>query len=90
MLFGNVTQGMGYDIDIDGLVSSGIPSDQTLAAISGLSSGFHSVKLTAQPSQDSGGILVFESASVIVGTGLTEYYHISCCIAQLFDTKGQC
>jgi hypothetical protein len=61
---------MGYFVDVDGSLSTGTPSGQELAWISGLNTGYHTVTLIAKPSAPgSTGILLFESAIVMVGTG---------------------
>jgi hypothetical protein len=67
---------MLYDVDVDGSVSGGKPSGSVLASISS-KPGFHTITLTSKPStQDSSGLLVFEGATVTVGTGLTGYFVI--------------
>ena len=64
---------MQYQVDIDGVTSSGNPVDQVLAIVGNLSSGYHHVSLITQtPTPGSGGILFFQSAVVTVGTGLVE------------------
>ncbi|KIM92213.1 hypothetical protein PILCRDRAFT_304 [Piloderma croceum F 1598] len=71
-LFGNVTGGMGYLVDVDGSVSTGTPSGQVLASVSGLNTGYHNVTLVAKPSvSGNAATLRFESAVVTVGTALT-------------------
>jgi len=68
--FGNVTGGMGYQVTVDGLVSVGTPSGQILASVSGLTTGNHVASLNALPTTEVS-TLLFESAMVTVGTGLT-------------------
>jgi hypothetical protein len=71
-IFGNVTGGMMYDVVVDGSVSTGVPSGQVLASVSGLTTGYHNVTLIAKTSAPGEApILLFESAVVTVGTGLT-------------------
>jgi hypothetical protein len=84
-LFGNVNGGMLYDVDIDGSVSSGNPSGSVLASVPSLEPGSHTIMLIAKPStQDSSSLLVFESATVTVGTGLTGY-----CIAPQLSKQSR-
>lgn len=71
-LFGNVTKGMVYEVIVDGLVSTGVPSGRVLASLSHLQKGDHNVTLVAKPSAPGGAAtLLFESAVVTVGTQLT-------------------
>jgi hypothetical protein len=71
-LFGNVTENMAYEVDIDGSVSTGKPSGQLLASVSNIKLGNHVIRLTAKPSRPvSDAFLLFESATVTVGTGMT-------------------
>ena len=71
-LFGNVTGGMEYLVDVDGSLSTGTPSGQVLASVSGLNTGYHNVALVAKPSvPGNAATLLFESAVVTVGTALT-------------------
>jgi hypothetical protein len=71
-LFGNVTAGMAYDVNIDGNVYSGTPSGQLLAHITNITLGDHVVSLTTKPPTPGSATLSFESAAVTVGTGLTK------------------
>lgn len=71
-LLGNATEGMSYEVIIDGSRSTGTPSGQVLAFITGLPMGNHNVTLIAKPSvPGDAATLLFESAVVTVGTGLT-------------------
>jgi hypothetical protein len=72
-LIGNVSLGMGYTIQIDNSTFPGTPDGQTLASISGLVTGYHKVSIIANPpaNVNSAATLLFESAVVTVGTGLT-------------------
>jgi hypothetical protein len=71
-LHGNVTGGMAFDVDIDGMTFAGTPDQQTLVSISNLPLRTHSVSITANPPDgSSNATLLFESATVTVGTGLT-------------------
>ena len=70
---GNVTEGMGYVVALDGRFAPGTPDDQTLVSFRDLVPGYHDVSIFAAPqSPDSVSTLLFESAIVTVGTGLTE------------------
>lgn len=73
-LFGNATGGMGYEVSVDGLVSTREESSaigQVLASVSGLKTGYHNVTLVARPpASPNNAILLFERAVVTVGTGL--------------------
>jgi hypothetical protein len=71
-LFGNITGGIQYDVDVDGNISTGSPSGQILASISGLQQGTHTVSLAVTTSgQGSSSLLSVVGATVTVGTGLT-------------------
>jgi hypothetical protein len=70
--FGNVQAGMQYVVSIDGTNSTGTPSGNVLASISGLSASSHTVSIIASVADpSSGATLLLEGASVTVGTGLT-------------------
>jgi len=63
---------MEYLVDVDGSLSTGTPSGQVLASVSGLNTGYHNVALVAKPSvPGNAATLLFESAVVTVGTALT-------------------
>ena len=63
---------MGYLVDVDGSVSTGTPSGQVLASVSGLNTGYHNVTLVAKPLvPGNAATLLFESVVVTVGTGHT-------------------
>ena len=63
---------MEYIVYIDGYTFNGTPVDQTLVSISNLQNGHHRVTLIANPPHPSSdATLLFESAIVTVGTGLT-------------------
>ena len=65
---------MRYIVRLDDQFSSGVPVDQTLASFRNLVPGYHTVSMIAYPSQGiSGATLLFEGATVTVGTGLTGY-----------------
>jgi hypothetical protein len=68
-LFGNITTGMGYVIEMDGSSSDANPTNQILASVSGLELGNHVLNITAH-NPAPGSTLFFEGATVTVGTGL--------------------
>jgi len=61
---------MAYKVTIDGSTENGTSSSRGLAFISGLTLGDHIASITAHPSNPQS-TLLFESAIVTVGTGLT-------------------
>jgi hypothetical protein len=71
-LIGNVTDGMSYNVRLDDQFSSGAPVDQTLASFRNLVPGYHTISMIASPPQgNTGATLLFEGATVTIGTGLT-------------------
>jgi len=60
---------MDYIVTVDnGTPVVGKPSDQVLALVDNLTQGSHNVTLATKAGS---GVLTFENAQVIVGTGLT-------------------
>ena len=71
---GSVSNGMGFDVTVDGTTTTGAPTGSTLASISGLAQGNHTVTLTAKSSgQNPDSLFTLNHAIVTVGTGLTGY-----------------
>jgi hypothetical protein len=76
--YGSVSDGMGFDVAVDGSTATGAARGSSLATISGLDQGNHTVMLTAKSSgQNAGSLFTFSSAVVTVGTGLTGYALLS-------------
>jgi hypothetical protein len=64
---------MEYAVALDGSFSPGKTDDQTLVSLRDLVSGYHNISIiTAPPNPNSGATLLFDRATITVGTGLTE------------------
>jgi hypothetical protein len=77
-IFGNVTGALQFDVNVNGAVTRGRPTDQLLALVSGLPQGDHTISLMVTE-VDAGSNLLLEGAVVTVGTGLIGYVRCKEC-----------